>query len=292
MVSILPFIIIEEVKRRICIFCIVLVTTLLVVFCYNLNFLNELLSLNYLLYFKFFINSSKIYYYDQYEDISTISMDFDLNYFFYYPEQEYNFEIKEIYNYLYLFEFILIFLLMSPYFLYQLLLFIRPALYYHEQLHFKVIFYIASVIVINLLISLYLTSYVISISNTAVNSDMNSTYYINLNVISLYSYYIFFFASSLFLCVYYFILLRFYSRLLQFVNTISFCNTSSSIIWARVFLILIVFYLFIYLPISILFTVLIMLLILHELIVIYCVQYCLSTINNYYYTFFCVYGNM
>lgn len=263
MLQSVPYILILELKRRIYILLVTLVLLLCLVLMYNLSLIENLVNLNYLLHFKWYsLKSPNIMY-----EYNTYFYNYKT--FFFYPEQEYNFKVSEVYNYTYLSELLLVFFFLIPFTLYQVSLFINPAIYVHEKMHLLRIVQVILILLLNFLICYYSCTFLLQNTELFFSFSVNTTYYTSLRLVNIYSYYLYFYFTILvleillYICYYIYTLrLKCYSSLVQSSNlTLVYTN--------RGLLILVICLMYYYLPFYYLFIITSFCCLLYELSVLF-----------------------
>ena len=126
----IPFILLDELKRRIIICVLLFITSICFFFLFNYSLIEQFLLVNYLFYY---ISGYELplSYYNSNMALITYNV---VGY--YYPEQEYNFSLDQYNSIIFFIEILFLFLVCTPFFVYEALLFLKPALYIHEQPRF------------------------------------------------------------------------------------------------------------------------------------------------------------
>lgn len=255
------FIFVSELKYRISIILTVFLTIIGIIYLYNLSFIYQLINFNYLLYFKM----GGIYNYYIYYDTSTYITSNYYSGFFFYPEQEYNLDIRDLYSTIYMIETLFFFIMILPYLIYQFILFIMPALYsFEKSCYLFVVFLITALLVLEVLFSIYIGNYLIIFSSKQLVGGLNNAYYTTLNMISLYFYYILIFLGGLVLKVILYTLYKIWycSKLTSFTGLVADSNRINTFRYIIFFLI---FVIYIFIPIHIIVILIMVYIILFEI---------------------------
>lgn len=174
-------VLIKELKYRLYIIISCCFTSLFLLFFFDFSFFDQFITFFNLIIYDNNYTTPNYTNYSNYKDT--------INFFFFYPEQELNYDIKYMLIDSYTYIFIYIILILLPLITYNIFIFIKPGFYLHESYFFKRL-----VRIISFYFLFYLTVNFLLISFAIIYMDIffknnNNNLYINYNMSSIvYNY--------------------------------------------------------------------------------------------------------
>ena len=183
-----PYIIVEELKHRTLLVVLSLSITNLILIGIGNPLLEQYIILNNLFTSKtqYLPLLLSIYENQNYSKVKILSQ-FTL--FYYYPEQEFTFNLNDIYKYYYYYNTILLIVFLFPLIIYHVYLFFKPAIYSHEKLIIKLfIFFFIISLTFSLLESYKLTNSILNLNSDSNLSNYNDFYSVHYDYTSLITF--------------------------------------------------------------------------------------------------------